>query len=73
MLVVADSSPLIVLINISSSIRVPMPPAVAESHQQDLQVEPDRPVADVVEVALNAMAERGVAAPAVDLGPAFTW
>src|SRR4051812_46841042 len=35
----------------------------------DLEIEPDRPVLDVIEVVLEALVERGVAAPAVDLRP----
>ena len=38
--------------------------------QQDLQVERERPVADVVVVQLDAVGQRGLAAQAVDLGPA---
>src|SRR4051795_11213137 len=41
-----------------------------ERHQQDLDVEPERPVLDVVVVPLDAVAERGLAAQAVNLGPA---
>src|SRR5690349_12638593 len=36
----------------------------------DLEVERQRPVLDVVEIELDALFERCVAAPAVDLGPA---
>src|SRR3954471_250609 len=41
-----------------------------ERHQQDLDVEPERPVLDVVVVPLDAVGERGLAAQAVNLGPA---
>src|SRR3954447_20079479 len=41
-----------------------------ERHQQDLDVEPERPVLDVVVVPLGAVGERGLAAQAVNLGPA---
>src|SRR5260221_18527 len=46
---------------------------VQAAHQcepHDLDVEADGPVLDVVEVVLDALLERGVAAPAVDLRPA---
>src|SRR5262249_47414088 len=52
------------------SIRIPVDQPMPERHPQDVQVEPGRPVRDVVEVVLDALAEGGVAAPAVDLGPA---
>ena len=38
--------------------------------EQDLEVEPERPVLDVVVVALDAVRHRGLAAQAVDLRPA---
>src|SRR5215210_3598672 len=41
-----------------------------QRHEQDLDVEPERPVLDVVVVPLDAVAERGLAAQAVHLGPA---
>src|SRR5687767_8730028 len=41
-----------------------------EGHQEDLQVEPERPVLDVVVVPLDAVAQRRLAPQAVDLGPA---
>src|SRR5436190_1430541 len=44
--------------------------AVPEGHPEDAEVEPGVPVRDVVEVVLDALAKRSVAAPAVDLGPA---
>src|SRR5437879_13720569 len=43
---------------------------VEQGHPQNAQVEPGCPVSDVVEIVLDALAQRGVAAPAVDLGPA---
>src|SRR4051794_14453880 len=52
------------------SIRVAVHEAVPERQPQDAQVEPRRPVRDVVEVELDAFSQRRVAAPAVDLGPA---
>src|SRR2546421_12479511 len=36
----------------------------------DLEIEPHRPVLDVIEVVLDALLERRVTAPAVDLRPA---
>ena len=47
-----------------------MKDTVDDGHPENAEVEPWRPVRDVVEVVLHALAERGVAAPAVDLGPA---
>src|SRR4051812_41269174 len=47
--------------------------AMEAAHQRqphDLDVERDRPVLDVVEIVLDPLLERRVAAPAVDLGPA---
>src|SRR5689334_12256426 len=44
--------------------------ALHERQPHDLQVEGDRPVLDVIEVVLDPLLDRGVAAPAVDLGPA---
>src|SRR3712207_1548857 len=41
-----------------------------DGEQQDLQVEPERPVLDVVVVPLDPVRQRGLAAQAVDLGPA---
>src|SRR3954465_2538999 len=42
---------------------------VYERHEEDLQVEHQRPVFDVVEVVLDADADGRIAAPAVDLRP----
>ena len=47
-----------------------MKDTVDDGHPEDAEVEPGGPVGDVVEVVLDALAKRGVAAPAVDLGPA---
>ena len=44
--------------------------AAHQRQPHDLQVERHRPVLDVVEVVLDALLERRVAAPAVDLRPA---
>src|SRR5882672_1083525 len=41
-----------------------------ERQDQDLHVEQQRPVLDVVQVVLDALLDRGVAAPAVYLRPA---
>src|SRR5262245_48569886 len=52
------------------SVCVLVDEAAEERQQNDPQIEPRRPVRDVVEVILNALPQRGVAAPAVDLRPA---
>ena len=39
-------------------------------HEQDPQVQPERPALDVVEIVLDPLAERSTTAPAVDLRPA---
>src|SRR5690606_24432090 len=44
--------------------------AAEHGHPHDLDVESDGPVLDVVEVVLDTLLERRIAAPAVDLGPA---
>src|SRR5688572_5856347 len=44
--------------------------ATHEREPHDLEVEADRPVLDVIQVVFDALLERGVAAPAVDLRPA---
>src|SRR5947207_3065899 len=44
--------------------------AFDDRQPDDLQVETDRPVLDVIEVVLDALVERRVAAPAVHLRPA---
>src|SRR5215204_792554 len=41
-----------------------------DGQPHDFDVETDRPVLDVVEIVLDALLERRVAAPSVDLGPA---
>src|SRR4051812_16827288 len=41
-----------------------------ERQPHDLQIERDGPVLDVIEVVLDPLLERGIAAPAVDLRPA---
>src|SRR3982074_2386155 len=41
-----------------------------DGEPHDLQVEADRPVLDVVQVVLDALLDRRIAAPAVDLSPA---
>src|SRR5262249_21943244 len=43
---------------------------VPEGLQQDLQIEAETPALDVVEVVLDPLLDRRVAAPAVDLRPA---
>src|SRR4029450_2165111 len=52
------------------SISMVLAEAVEQREDQDLQVEPQRPVLDVVEIELDALLDRGVAAPAVHLRPA---
>src|SRR5687767_8636318 len=48
-----------------------LPPQDADDRQQDdLEVEPGRPVLDVVVVPLDAVGQRRLATEAVDLGPA---
>src|SRR5688572_21969736 len=52
------------------SVRVLLAEAAQQREDQDLDVEQQRPVLDVVEVVLDPLLERGVAAPAVHLCPA---
>src|SRR5262245_7630034 len=52
------------------SVRVLLAEAAENREDEDLDVEQKRPVLDVVEVVLDALLDRGVAAPAVDLRPA---
>ena len=48
-----------------------LPPGdMLNGHEQDQEIEPERPALDVVEVVLDAFPQRGPPAPAVDLGPA---
>src|SRR4051794_11616639 len=49
------------------SIRVLVEEALHEGQPHDLEVEHHRPVLDVIEVVLDALLDRRVAAPAVDL------
>src|SRR5436190_15718257 len=51
-------------------VRVLVTQSMNHRHEQDLHVQHQRPVLDVVEVVLDAHADRGVAAPAVHLRPA---
>src|SRR2546427_5754822 len=51
-------------------IGIAMKQSAKDRHPEDVQIEPGGPVRDVVKVVLDALAERSVAAPAVDLGPA---
>src|SRR5262245_32232832 len=53
-----------------ASIRMPVAKAAPDREPEDSQVEPDRPVRNVVQVAFQPAAERGVAPPAIDLCPA---
>src|SRR5919197_6214759 len=43
--------------------------AADEREPHDLEVEPDRPVLDVIQIVLDALFDRGVPAPAVHLRP----
>src|SRR5688500_9096375 len=54
----------------ATSVGVLVEEALHERQPHDLEVEHDRPVLDVVEVVLDALLDRGVAAPAIDLRPA---
>ena len=56
-------------LNFSGSVGVGVAPA-DEGQEEDLDVEPDGPVFNIVEVVLRTGGEVGVAAEAVDLGPA---
>src|SRR5688572_16337403 len=51
------------------SCGLPREDAAEERHPHDLEVERHRPVLDVIEIEFNALFERGIAAPAVDLRP----
>src|SRR5437867_13217558 len=51
-------------------VRVLLAEAAEQGQDQDLDVEEQGPVLDVVEVELDALLDRGVAAPAVHLRPA---
>src|SRR5262249_20541369 len=51
-------------------IRVLLPEAAEQREDQDLHVQQQRPVLDVVQVVLDPLLDRRVAAPAVDLRPA---
>src|SRR5262245_12855962 len=53
-----------------TSVGVLLSEAAEEREDEDLDVEQERPVLDVVEVVLDALLDRRVAAPAVDLRPA---
>src|SRR5262245_23854592 len=52
------------------SVGVLVEEAANEGEPHDLEVEPDRPVLDVVQVVLDPLLERCIAAPAVHLRPA---
>src|SRR5688572_22153483 len=54
---------------VSFSICVPLSEAAEQRQDQDLDVEEERPVLDVVQVALQPLLDRGVAPPAVHLRP----
>ena len=40
-----------------------------ESQQYDLEIKPDRPMLDVVQITLDTFFQRGITAPPVDLRP----
>src|SRR5215470_9210543 len=52
-----------------TSIRVPVEEDADDGEPDDLEIEPEGPALDVLDVVLDALLERGVAAQAVDLGP----
>src|SRR5688572_26406212 len=52
------------------SVRMLVEKAPEKRQPHDLQIEADRPVLDVIEVVLDTLLERRVAAPPVDLRPA---
>src|SRR5262245_58110027 len=52
------------------SVGIAIHEPVPDCQEEDAQIEPRRPVRDVVQIVLDALAERCVAAPAIDLGPA---
>src|SRR5262245_3955215 len=54
----------------STSVGVPIEEDPPHRERDDLEVEPERPVLDVLEVELDALLERGVAPQPVDLRPA---
>src|SRR5438477_902023 len=51
------------------SVRVLLPEPAEQGQDQDLDVQEQRPVLDVVQVVLDPLLDRRVAAPAVHLGP----
>src|SRR3990172_7897229 len=53
-----------------TSVGVPVEEHADERQADDLEVEPERPALDVLDVVLDALLERGVPAQAVDLRPA---
>src|SRR4030095_14985379 len=53
-----------------TSVRVAVEEDADDRHADDLEIEPERPALDVLDVVLDARLQRGVAPEAVDLGPA---
>lgn len=51
------------------SISILVHEALKEGQENDLNIEPKRPVLDVEEIALNSLVQIGGSAPAIDLGP----
>src|SRR4029078_8762983 len=65
----ADGSPL-ALVGGTREVPRGLPPNdVLDGHEQNHEVEREGPAADVVEVVLDALPQRGPPAPAVHLGP----
>src|SRR5581483_938510 len=54
---------------IQASVSVSVEEPLDEREPHDLEVEPDRPVLDVIQVVLDPLLEGRIAAPAVHLGP----
>src|SRR6266542_2146097 len=52
-----------------TSIRVAVDEDADDRHADDLEIEPERPALDVLDVVLDARLQRGVAPEAVDLRP----
>src|SRR5436309_10746541 len=54
----------------NTSVRVAVEEDADDRHAYDLEIEPERPALDVLDVVLDARLQRGVTPEAVDLGPA---
>src|SRR3989337_429617 len=53
-----------------TSVGVPVEEHADDRQADDLEVEPERPALDVLDVVLDALLDRGIAAQPVDLRPA---